>query len=246
VSYNPRGRDDARLVAAQHSPDVDWEGLTNTSPYKFYLRTRDENDELTHSYKVEAFPPAADVRADVTGEPGMTDAELAALKRRSVGRYGTVPEGPEEQKAQSHFYGDGPGDAGDEDGDLADAHGPIVRRVRALEGTPAPDVIDDLLAEPGDLWRRVGTDMTVPAPAVGDGSEDRASDDDGDTDADAVEDAEAVTVDEAHEIATDSGDPEFDVFRRTVRNWVGALVEADAVEKIPGDHAADPDTYRPR
>jgi len=89
------------------------------SPCKFYLRTRDESDELTHFYKIEAFPPAADVRADVTGEPGMTDAELAALKRRSVDRYGTVPESPEEQKAQSHFYGNGPGDAGNGAGDLA-------------------------------------------------------------------------------------------------------------------------------
>ena len=55
-----------------------------------------------------------------------------------------------------------------------------------------------------------------------------------------------VSVGVAHNLATASGDPDLDVSRRTVRNWLGALVEAGAVEKIPGEHAADPDTFRPR
>jgi hypothetical protein len=181
VSYNPGGQDDARLIAAQHSPGVDWEDLVNMSPYKFYMRTRDADDELTHSYKVDAFPPIAEARADVSGDPGMTDDELEALKQRSVKRYGTRPSSPEEQKAQSHFYGAGAaGDQGDglditdaveraavqgiydtacrtgnPDGfvPLGDARPAVVRRVSALDETP--DDVTDRLGTDGDLWRQV-------------------------------------------------------------------------------------------
>lgn len=180
VSFNPGGEADARLIAGQHSPDVEWEDLTNMSPYKFYMRTLDENDELTHSYKVEAFPPVDEVRQGIEGAGRMTDDELDALKRRSVERYGATSPTPEEQKARSHFYGDGQAeDAGDIDvtdaveravaqgvydtacraGDpegfvpLGDARATIVRRLAALSETPSG--IDDLLATDGDLWRRV-------------------------------------------------------------------------------------------
>jgi hypothetical protein len=104
ISFNPGGKDDAKLISAQHSPEVEWEDLTNLSKYRFYMRTHDDADELTHSYKVDAFPPIGETRADVTGQPGMTDAELEALKRRSVERYGDRIKSAEEQKAESHFY----------------------------------------------------------------------------------------------------------------------------------------------
>lgn len=107
ITFNPGGRDDSRLISAQHSPDVDWEDLANLSPYKFYMRTHDTNDELTHSYKVDAFPPVGDVRTDVTGEAGMTDEALDAFKRRSVERYGAEADTAEEQKAGSPFSAGG-------------------------------------------------------------------------------------------------------------------------------------------
>ncbi|RLM62439.1 hypothetical protein DVK08_19230, partial [Halorubrum sp. Atlit-9R] len=48
ISFNPGGKDDARLIAAQHSPEVSWEDLTNLSKYKFFMRTHDDTDTLTH------------------------------------------------------------------------------------------------------------------------------------------------------------------------------------------------------
>ena len=182
VSFNPGGVDDARLIATQHSPDVEWEDLTNMSPYKFYMRTRDADDELTHSYKVDAFPPVAEVRREVTGQPGMSDEELAAFKQRAVERYGAAGETPEEQKAASHFYGSAPGApadgldvtdavaravaqgvydtacrAGDPEGvvSLGDARNAVVRRVGALSETPDPEDLGEMLADDADLWRRL-------------------------------------------------------------------------------------------
>ncbi|QIB79077.1 type IV secretion system DNA-binding domain-containing protein [Haloferax volcanii] len=104
ISFNPGGKDDARLIAAQHSPEVSWEDLTNLSKYKFFMRTHDDTDTLTHSYKVDAFPPVGEVRREVNGVAGMTDEELDTLKRESVERYGEPMESAEQQKRQSHFY----------------------------------------------------------------------------------------------------------------------------------------------
>lgn len=104
ITYNPGGKRDAKLIQAQHSPAVGWEDLVNLSKYRFYMRTHDNNDELTHSYKVDAFPPAADVRKEVTGKPGMSDEDLQWFKRRSIARNGTERPTPMQQKAESHFY----------------------------------------------------------------------------------------------------------------------------------------------
>jgi DNA-binding transcriptional ArsR family regulator len=138
--------------------------------------------------------------------------------------------------------------------DAADPHAEILE---------VPEGADDL----ADLSLRIGTDMTVPADAVrsenrdaGDhpdgGDEEIPAPDELDVPATAArffdhlqDEADAgagVSVGAAHDLAVASGDPDLDVSRRTVRNWLGALVEAGAVEKIPGEHAADPDTYRPR
>lgn len=104
ISYNPGGDEDARLIAKQHSRDIEWEDLMNMSPYTFFMRTLDDNDQLTHSYKVRAFPPVGEVRTEQTGQPGRTDAELDALKRTSLAEYGTTQLTPEEQQEVSHFY----------------------------------------------------------------------------------------------------------------------------------------------
>jgi hypothetical protein len=68
------------------------------------MRTHDSKDELTHSYKVDAFPPAAEVRREVTGEAGMTDEDLRWFKRRSIARNGTERPTAMQQKGESHFY----------------------------------------------------------------------------------------------------------------------------------------------
>ncbi|MFW6382552.1 MAG: type IV secretory system conjugative DNA transfer family protein, partial [Haloferacaceae archaeon] len=112
ITYNPGGKRDARMIQAQHSPDVEWEDLVNLSKYRFYMRTHDDNDELTHSFKVDAFPPVADVRRRAEGglfDPaggGMTDQQLREFKRRSIDRYGTSRPTPEQQKRESHFATD--------------------------------------------------------------------------------------------------------------------------------------------
>ncbi|KOX92716.1 type IV secretory system conjugative DNA transfer family protein [Halorubrum tropicale] len=112
ITYNPGGKRDARMIQAQHSPDVEWEDLVNLSKYRFYMRTHDGNDELTHSYKVDAFPPVADVRQRVEGglferpPGGMADEELREFKRRSIDRYGSDRPTPEQQKRESHFATD--------------------------------------------------------------------------------------------------------------------------------------------
>ncbi|WP_209309556.1 type IV secretion system DNA-binding domain-containing protein [Haloarcula amylovorans] len=107
ISFNPGGRDDARLIAGQHSRDVEKDDLTNLSKYRFYMRTHDADDELTHSYKVDAFPPVGETRERVSGEAGLSDDALDELKRESVERYGKRAESPAEQRRASHFYAEG-------------------------------------------------------------------------------------------------------------------------------------------
>jgi hypothetical protein len=104
ITYNPGGKRDAKLIQAQHSPDVGWEDLVNLSKYRFYMRTHDSDDDLTHSYQVDAFPPAAEVRQAVTDDAGMSDEDLRWFKRRSVARHGTERPSAMEQKRDSHFY----------------------------------------------------------------------------------------------------------------------------------------------
>ena len=115
ITFNPGGQDDARLIAGQHSPDVTWEDLVNIAKYRFYMRTHDDEHELTHSYKVNAFRPVREVRQELTGVAGMSDEELEAFKRRSIDRYGSLPETAEQQKQESHFYDDIPDETASED-----------------------------------------------------------------------------------------------------------------------------------
>ena len=76
---------------------------------------------------------------------------------------------------------------------------------------------------PEDLAVLAGTDMTVPATAIGE------REGDGD-DRDAGGQGEPA------------GD-DLDVSRRTIRSWLGDLVDEGVLDKEPGDHAADPDEY---
>lgn len=96
------GDEDARYIARQHTLDPD--DLSNLSRYTFYIRTHDEHDDLTHSYRVDAFPPIREVRGRVGDDNLMSQEEIHDLKERSVKSYGDIPETPAEIKAESHFF----------------------------------------------------------------------------------------------------------------------------------------------
>ena len=55
---------------------------------------------------VNAFRLVREVRQELTGVAGMSDEELEVSKRRSIDRYGSLPETAEQQKQESHFYDD--------------------------------------------------------------------------------------------------------------------------------------------
>src|SRR5699024_1182294 len=88
--------------------------------YKCYLRTHTSTDDNTHSYLVNAFEPIQQVRENATGETGMTNEEVEALKLQSMERYGEPIESAEEQQQSSAFYMEGDEAIG-EDGEAPDA-----------------------------------------------------------------------------------------------------------------------------
>lgn len=115
LSFNPGRAGDAKIIAKQHSPDVDDEDLLNLSKYTLYMRTHDRDEELTHSYKVDAFPPL-----DEIGGVGRPAAETQALVAKSLERYGAPRRSDERVREQSVFWGgrttatgDGERDEGD-------------------------------------------------------------------------------------------------------------------------------------
>ncbi|MFB6166360.1 MAG: hypothetical protein ABEJ31_14465 [Haloarculaceae archaeon] len=84
LTFNPGRTGDAELIANHHSADVSASDLLDLSKYRIYLRTQDDDGELTHSYKVQTFPPLSEMDAAARAE-----ADVAALRERSLGRYGT-------------------------------------------------------------------------------------------------------------------------------------------------------------
>ena len=102
LTFNP-GAENADYVAKHHT--VDAETLRHMPLYKCYLKTHTQPDyDVTHSYLVDAFEPIRDVRERATGETGRSDAEVEALKLRSMERYGAPIESAAEQQASSAFY----------------------------------------------------------------------------------------------------------------------------------------------
>ncbi|WP_222913946.1 hypothetical protein [Natrinema sp. SYSU A 869] len=102
VSFGTSGQD-AKYIAGQHT--IDDSDLSNLSRYSMYMRTHDDNDDFTHSYRVNTFPPVREVRSEVGNAALMSDTDVLDLKRRSVEQYGEIPESPEEIKDESHFFG---------------------------------------------------------------------------------------------------------------------------------------------
>jgi hypothetical protein len=98
LSFNAGGEKDAKFIAGQHSDDVEASDLMNLSPYRIYMRTEDKHNELTHSYKVDAFPPiewAVDER---------DEEEVDALIEKSLEKYGQERRTAEDIKKDSVFY----------------------------------------------------------------------------------------------------------------------------------------------
>lgn len=130
---------DARYIAHQHT--VEASDLEDLGRYTFYMRTHDDNDNLTHSYQVDAFPPARDIRervrnldADATADSDMIDiqqtiTDVTSMKQQSVERYGEVPETGEEIQEQSQFY-ETPSEPGGTEDDAGDTF-EVTDRVRA-------------------------------------------------------------------------------------------------------------------
>jgi len=172
LTYNP-GRDSfARTLAAHHSDGIDLSDLMNLSPYTFYMRTRNQQDTTTRSYKVNAFPPVSEVIPEVC----RPEAETAALIDRRIREVGEPRQTAEEQR-EGVIFEDAPTDTlrvtdaveraavqgvydvacrtGDPGGavTLTECGGAVRRRVAALSETPEDTV--ERLDTDGDVFRRI-------------------------------------------------------------------------------------------
>lgn len=175
LSFNPGRSGDAKIIAKQHSPDIDDEDLLNLSKYTFYMRTHDRENELTHSYKVDAFPPLEEI-SDVA----RSGDETEGLIQDSLETYGAPRRSDETRKTESVFWsGAGSNEweritteteeravaqavydvsirtSGVEPGGfvpLEDCHDAILRRVEWLDSTP--EDLSDVIQDTSDLWRR--------------------------------------------------------------------------------------------
>ncbi len=90
LSFDP-GEDDAVGIARQHSKNIDGEDVAELSKYRIYMRTNNDRDEKTDSYKVRTLLPATEVLEDVRSE-----AKTKKLIRQSQERYGQRPRTDEE------------------------------------------------------------------------------------------------------------------------------------------------------
>jgi hypothetical protein len=141
------GEKDAQYIRSHHSFD-DTNDLTNMGRFKFWLRTyykRGNDEDTTYSYKVDAFPPCREVRQQVHGDDYEVNVE--GMKRRSVERYGDVPETAEELKAASEFYGNEEADD-DEDAETEVGASSLQRTQRLYEAAHTVQIRRDAVGEP--------------------------------------------------------------------------------------------------
>ncbi|WP_273837467.1 hypothetical protein [Halococcus sp. PRR34] len=85
LTFDPGDPEDARDIAHQHSKNIDGEDIEELSDYRIYMRTHDDQNDKTDSYKVKTFPPAAEALPD---EKVRSEAETDALIAESQERYG--------------------------------------------------------------------------------------------------------------------------------------------------------------
>jgi len=97
LTFDPGDPADAKDIAHQHSKNIDHEDITELSKYRIYMRTHDDQDDKTDSYKVRTFPPAPEVLND---EHVRSPAETDALIAESQERYGQPARSDEEIKEE--------------------------------------------------------------------------------------------------------------------------------------------------
>ena len=83
LTFDPGDPKDAKAIAPQHSPDIDANDLTELSKYHIYMRTHDDHDEKTDSYKAKTLAPALET-LPLRG-PAETD-ELVAHAQKTHGQ----------------------------------------------------------------------------------------------------------------------------------------------------------------
>jgi hypothetical protein len=180
LTFNPRDPDDADDIARQHSKNIDGDDITELDDYRLYMRTHDDQGDLTDSYKVKAFPPAPETLAESNVR---SEAETEALIQESKERYGQ-PKRTDEEIKEEMFVGGamgGGGVAADAEAalpDELDMEDPLIRN-RALkamddeairqednrrEFVAVPDLLGRLrrylpggenINGPGQAWREV-------------------------------------------------------------------------------------------
>ncbi|HET7323024.1 MAG TPA: hypothetical protein VFJ06_01705, partial [Halococcus sp.] len=97
LTFNPRDPDDADDIARQHSKNIDGDDITELSEYRLYMRTHDDQGDLTDSYKVKSFPPAPEALGE---DIVRSEAETDALIQESKERYGEPARSDAEIKEQ--------------------------------------------------------------------------------------------------------------------------------------------------
>ena len=85
LTFDPGDPQDAKDIAHQHSKNIDGEDIEELSDYRIYMRTHDDQNDKTDSYKVKTFPPAPDTLPE---EMVRSEAETDALIAESQERYG--------------------------------------------------------------------------------------------------------------------------------------------------------------
>ncbi|WP_129113857.1 type IV secretory system conjugative DNA transfer family protein [Halegenticoccus tardaugens] len=132
LTFDPGDPMDAKAIAPQHSTDITPEDIGELSKYRIYMRTYDENDEKTDSFKVQTLEPAVDV-LDVRDE-----AETEALIHAAQKRYGRKRRSNEEIKRDLLLHGDGRVSTG------------TVLRSEAVQQAACKAVYDAALRTPGN------------------------------------------------------------------------------------------------
>ncbi|EMA54789.1 type IV secretory system conjugative DNA transfer family protein [Halococcus salifodinae] len=85
LTFDPGDPEDAKDIAHQHSKSIDGEDIEELSKFRIYMRTHDDQDDKTDSYKVQTLPPAPESLSDGKVR---SDAETNTLIAESQERYG--------------------------------------------------------------------------------------------------------------------------------------------------------------
>jgi hypothetical protein len=145
LTFNPRDPDDADDIARQHSKNIDGDDITELDDYRLYMRTHDDQGDLTDSYKVKAFPPAPETLDESNVR---SEAETEALIQESKERYGEPARSDAEIKEEMFVDGTAGGGtvAADADAALPDELDMENERVR----NRALKAMDDEALRQGD------------------------------------------------------------------------------------------------